>query len=618
MKNVIKMKLCEFNQIFGKEKEFIQKRRRFLNINSKRGLTGISLSGGGIRSSTFSFGFIKALKEKNAFKFDYISTVSGGGYSGSFILKRLLEGKPCCDEGAKEYLKRKGSYLTPHCFSDRNQKEGFLKKILCIFERMDFLSSWFAVGILRGVWYFLFFLFIILTLLKTSEYISQKFNLTYQDFKEVLKALGISFILSAFAYHFLHSFRKSWDERFLFFTFGFILSLLLIVLVLFFYPVFIKFFPYGTFINNIDLFFLFILVVIVGIFANPNILSMHTFYRMRLKDAFLEGKDYPLRGFLNENIPYPLINTTLNIIGDKSLAGEKSFDFFLFSPYFCGSKLTKYAETSCLYKDICLSTAVTISGAALNPMMGVYTNKLTAFIMNVLNLRLGYWADNPKYFQRRDILSKVVQKFSKNGIVFWPYYNLMEILGKSTLSRLKVNLSDGGHIENLGAFELLRRHCSLVVVVDAGMDRNYTFEDLKKLIQRAKNELNTEITFPNDEKPEVFIKPEPSEGFSKKNFCIGKINYPDNSKGIFVYIKTSITKDVFLEDLKKIERKDKNPLYIDYKDYNPDFPHETTFDQFFDPLQWEAYYRLGEDIGRKFVLSIEKDPKYREIKDLLL
>ena len=40
------------------------------------------------------------------------------------------------------------------------------------------------------------------------------------------------------------------------------------------------------------------------------------------------------------------------------------------------------------------------------------------------------------------------------------------------------------------------------------------------------------------------------------------------------------------------------PLHVDnYALENPDFPHQSTGDQFFDNTQFEAYRALGETIG---------------------
>ena len=53
---------------------------------SKENLIGLAFSGGGIRSATFNLGIIQSLAGKNLLqKFDYLSTVSGGGYIGSWL-----------------------------------------------------------------------------------------------------------------------------------------------------------------------------------------------------------------------------------------------------------------------------------------------------------------------------------------------------------------------------------------------------------------------------------------------------------------------------------------------------------------------------------------------------
>lgn len=55
------------------------------------GALGLALSGGGIRSATFSLGVIQALaKHRRLLDFDYLSTVSGGGYIGSFLTSLFL------------------------------------------------------------------------------------------------------------------------------------------------------------------------------------------------------------------------------------------------------------------------------------------------------------------------------------------------------------------------------------------------------------------------------------------------------------------------------------------------------------------------------------------------
>src|SRR5262245_28343313 len=84
---------------------------------------GLALSGGGIRSATFCLGVIKSLAKNGLLtRFDYLSTVSGGGYAGS-ALGRLFQsvGDPVKvqTELAKDdrlfwwWLRKNGRYLFP-------------------------------------------------------------------------------------------------------------------------------------------------------------------------------------------------------------------------------------------------------------------------------------------------------------------------------------------------------------------------------------------------------------------------------------------------------------------------------------------------------------------------
>jgi hypothetical protein len=75
------------------ELEHVDARRRNLNIYpvnanggpfqraTSSGLMGLCFSGGGIRSATFNLGILQGLVELNLLGcFDYLSSVSGGGY----------------------------------------------------------------------------------------------------------------------------------------------------------------------------------------------------------------------------------------------------------------------------------------------------------------------------------------------------------------------------------------------------------------------------------------------------------------------------------------------------------------------------------------------------------
>src|SRR6188768_3886364 len=83
-------------------------------------LVGLALSGGGIRSACFSLGALQALRKLDLFRhFDYVSTVSGGGYIGGWLQAALARGWTRAIELDGEepreirFLRAYSNYLTP-------------------------------------------------------------------------------------------------------------------------------------------------------------------------------------------------------------------------------------------------------------------------------------------------------------------------------------------------------------------------------------------------------------------------------------------------------------------------------------------------------------------------
>ena len=585
---------------------------------------GLALSGGGIRSATFNLGFLKALNEKGILKYaDYLSTVSGGGYIGSFVQNRLRETHDydtLFEQEEIEHLKAHGDYLRPG------------KGIRKVFESFSFYLNTLIQIVLHSLWYILFFAFILFSFIYIGEslpgvpsYISE--------------ALFGAFALAMLWYYFFHALRhlsrRLWSAGTLFY----INSVLVILIGAAAYSHMEMETVFGQYLGaERSIFYLLLFafaMLFTGFFANPNILSIHRLYRFRLKNAFLRGSNRKLHELVEENregkkwtfAPYPLINTTLNVQDDKDMPGMKSCDYFLLSPMYCGYKSSKkeykgyYTPTDRTeYRRMTLATALTISGAAVNPSMGYKSNRVLAFFMTLLNLRLGYWALNPRLFNpesypersgARGYFSSLMRGISSwsakkyhYALTLWPYYNIAELFGTLHSRRIRVNLSDGGNIENLAVFELLRRKCRLVIASDAGADPDYAFSDLKNLLIRARNELEISIEFSEEQDPEKIIRPGLRTGESARHYAIGNIfALPGKGEakewiGHFIYVKASVTAQ---------KTKSAEEAIYQYKSYHPDFPHESTVDQFFDAEQWEAYRKLGEEIGRDLFSEFDQE-----------
>ncbi len=633
----------DFNlqKVIAAEREQLRKRREKLGIDSTDNeWFGIALSGGGIRSATINLGFLKTMNRFGILKkADYLSTVSGGGYTHAYVQGTLKETGSYDALFTAEHIdimRQHGEYMIPG--------RGFWKSFNGILLLVAFLVSW-AMSLLSPAIFAIigYLLYLSVVGLGLMNPIPRLPDLTRLELYETggivaLALLAVHFVANI-SFNFNLSVSKIFNR----------LEVVVVSVLLFFYLFMLlgSFeFHQGVARDAVPYYLLSAAgLVIFGFFANPNALSFHRYYRKQLSDLYLRfsGKhqNIALMNLFNANstnpkdylAPYPLINTCLNLqapTGDNKFKGSKASDYFLLSPMFCGSKLTAYVPTKAYwdYKRMTLPAAVTISAAAVNPGLGIYSNRLLSALMTIFNFRLGFWISNP-----------LILKHSY-AIVWWPLYFFKELFGRIGTSNKLVNLSDGGHIENLGVYELLRRGCRLIISVDAGEDKTYAFFDLNNLLIRARNELGYEIRFRDEHRPEDVIYPRPSSVYSQQRYVIADIlqhwmdekvvdpatgkeksnitNFAEPRKvGTFVYVKSSVTAP---KGKPAISEQDDPLRYgtYKYKIYHPDFPHESTGDQFFDPIQWESYYQLGQFIGAD-VLGID-DPMDQvgdiELKDL--
>lgn len=620
------MKSISCEEVIQKEKEHLRIRRQKLNMEhgteAEPNWFGIALSGGGIRSATINMGFLKTLNKYGILqKADYLSSVSGGGYTHAYVqstAKETLDFSKLFSTDHINVMREQGEYMVP--------RTGILGKngnmlLLIIAFVVSWIMSLVGPAILLGMGYYLYL--ILVGFLDAKPFISLNFLEGYPFHDWV--ACGLIVLLSAhFLANILLNFNLGISK-----IFNRVESVVIVVVLLLFgWMEIVKFNGTGRipFDTQLDYVINLVLLLILGFFTNPNALSFHRFYRKQLADLFLrfsgthqnlsmgkvfDAKSDQLKDYIS---PYPLINTCLNLLSpdkkDDSFQGSKTNDYFLLSPFYCGAKLVGYVPTDRYldYQRMTLPAAVTISAAAVNPGMGMYSNRFLSLMMTLFNARLGFWISNPK------ILIKA------RAIVWWPFYFFYELLGRIGSDKKMINISDGGHIENLAAYELLRRGCRLIFAVDAGEDKIYSFFDLNNLIIRARNELGLEIRFRSGDQPEELIRPRPSQVYSAKRYAVADVykcweevadptekdgtrilNYSKEERdkagpvSTFVYIKSSVRAPEGKPDLDRREKL-KYGTYK-YKIYHPDFPHEPTSDQFFDEIQWESYFQLGRFIG---------------------
>ena len=276
--------------------------------------------------------------------------------------------------------------------------------------------------------------------------------------------------------------------------------------------------------------------------------------------------------------PFHIVNATLNLVAGKELAWqERKADSFTFSPLHSGNRRLGY-RPSRVYGGpggISLGTAVAISGAAASPNMGYNSSPALSFLLTLFNVRLGWWLGNPGS-AGDDTYSLRNPKVSLRPLID-------ELTGSTDETHPYVYLSDGGHFENLALYEMVLRRCHLIVLSDAGADFSFGFDDLGNAVRKIRIDLGISITF---EAMDIFPR-SPQKPANAKYCAVGTIHYEDvdgagAEPGTLLYIKPAVYFD-----------KESRDIY-NYARQNPQFPHESTADQFFSESQFESYRALGE------------------------
>lgn len=361
-----------------------------------------------------------------------------------------------------------------------------------------------------------------------------------------------------------------------------------------------------------------VLAVLIGHFVDINVFSLHGMYANRLIRCYLGASRpktssvFDRRGGAPTNVPPPdrrpdpitgfdqrddigidslrinapvdgkpeyfgpllVINAALNLVqGDELGWQERKAASFVFTPYCAGSQLTGYRRLPDYAGGITLGKAVAISGAAVNPNMGYHSSPAVTALLTMFNLRLGAWMGNPKRSTH----------WKRSSPKIGALYLLKELVGRTNFRSKYVQLSDGGHFENLGVYELIRRRCRYIVAIDSGQDGDFQFADLGNLVRKVRTDFGIRIDISTSD-----IAPDSQTGKSSVHCAIGKIRYADVDasmpEGVLVYLKPSLTGD--------------EPADVrHYAKNHATFPHESTADQFFDESQFESYRALGYHVA---------------------
>jgi hypothetical protein len=338
-------------------------------------------------------------------------------------------------------------------------------------------------------------------------------------------------------------------------------------------------------------------------FVNVNRFSLHDIYRNRLIRAFLGSarasgshrepqSGDPFTGFSrDDNLPmsalreslsreapgrlFPVVNMTLNLVESDNLAWQqRKGESFTMTPLHSGNPAVGYRSSEQYggpRGGVTLGTAMAISGAAASPNQGYHSSPVTGFIMMLFNVRLGWWLGNP---------ASPARIWRRDG-PRWSFLPILrEMFGRTNDRTDWIYLSDGGHFDNLGVYEMIRRRCGFILVSDAGCDPDCAFGDLGNVLRKVWIDFGVRAEFDS-----LDIRARQIPPVAGAYCALARIIYPEapDRPGYLVYVKPSYH-GTEPADIRA------------YASASPRFPHESSSNQWFSESQMESYRALGAHI----------------------
>jgi len=577
----------------------VNARREILGLPSseKKGAVGLALSGGGIRSACYSLGVIQALKELNLWKeIDYLSSVSGGGYAAAAALYGHASSEP---RDVIKSLQNNGGYISAKITEVFFAMVAALISLLLVFSPVVLMVIQ-ALPIYQNP--------------KTEHY--QTFLLGISLFSSVVLAwslwssrktgdysytkLLLAVFISILGWHYFNDYRIVLAS-------GSVVLILLLLWILFLkkgksyinklqyiarfllVPPFLILSAYLVWSlmdgeiesGAISAYPVALVVFITSLFLGSNWLNfLNWHYRRAIKSSFILHSDFLFDGGSKvDESPLHIINCCLQSPkSDDLISAHRASQNFAVSRWYCGSSVIGYYSTYKWYrktgrfgfdfddglvsygkKYYKLSDLITISGAALDTHPKRQSAGINALTI-ATNAGLGMWMSNPS-------LPHKMKQRSPAGF----FMNFIAMLDAHSDKSSWMRLSDGGHFENLGIYELISRKLNLIAIVDAAHDPVYKFSDLAVAAQRCWEDFGAkiEIAGVSNSNPSV-----------AKDCYLGKVLYSDGSVGKIIYFKLAIAQShsLWLRLRSSVDKK---------------FPQEPTTTQFVDRDFLSSYFELG-------------------------
>jgi hypothetical protein len=277
------------------------------------------------------------------------------------------------------------------------------------------------------------------------------------------------------------------------------------------------------------------------------------------------------------------------------------------------------------FREATVPGALAMSGAAFSPLVGREQRRVAPYrlVMALANARLGVWLPNPLWVDDARAVRRMIKlrmpearaaraaldpadcawldeelsaadhawvadpqstakptlavRFAERGRALLdrpgPYRLLKEGIGKTSVTDRRLYITDGGHYDNLGLVEALRRRPATIIVLDASNDSENSFRALGEAVATARMDLDCEI----DIDPAPMIT---TDGVARVAWVHGKLTYADGATGTLHFAKAVKLEGIGLDT--KV-----------YAGRHPEFPRTGTGDQFYGEFDFEAYRQLG-------------------------
>ncbi|MFM0739356.1 hypothetical protein PQQ51_19120 [Paraburkholderia xenovorans] len=589
------------SKVYEEEAAYLRNRRSVAGTHTTD-RSGIAFSGGGIRSACFSLGILNWLERSGMWKeFDYVSSVSGGGYAVASVLEREFDGEGSGKTRAEMvvdklrhddgYLRSKSATLFLLVISASisglltfspimllcgqsaslminiypRTVDNWASGIFCAASAVISLSTWRMPGMVGKLTLFIAVFFGSIQVAWVTGYLPPNLRVGMG----ILLILSWLIVLGLLGLGLSHPLIKRIQR-------ASFLGLMANIVLTFAIVLHLVIDGTGKTHTNDVLACLYIVslgLIFLALLASPNRLNpfLVTYYKS-LQTAFGNGRDDAIwRNRAQQGDPIHLINCFVQSPRTReepvrSRGGEN----FCISRFFCGSQSLDYFRTATwssgrekkpVWRHQTIWRLITTSGAAVD-VHPTRQSPIVNGLPTMFNIGLCSWVINPSF----------KRKHRKGGPVF--VLNFAAAVGGNSIKQKWIRLSDGGHFENLGLYELVARQCMDIIVVDAGCDPEYRFSDLALAMEKCRDDFGAEIDIPG-------LFPQRSPGRCHQSKFEGYIRY----RGVDKPAKLTYLKLVVTEHHSMRMRLQSS--------IDPKFPHEPTRNQFSTKAFVDAYYQLG-------------------------